>query len=213
MKVLQISTVGIDTDPVLVGIRDFPVHKMALICMDEDKESVNKFGIDLKRTLKISVDIYTIRNKIIEEMILLISEIFDKEHKEFDDIIINVGGGSKHLTCAATVAAFVHGLKAIHVQGNNVTMLPVLRLSYREVLSKAKIEILRAIDLAGGQVESLTELSKLSGYGKPLLSHHISGSKESKSLKSFGLVEVERENRGRVRVRLTTLGKLALLKR
>ncbi len=41
-------------------------------------------------------------------------------------------------------------------------------------------------------------------------SHHIIGSGDSRGLASLGLVEVERHTRGRLNVKLTTLGFLAI---
>jgi hypothetical protein len=69
---------------------------------------------------------------------------------------------------------------------------------------------LRAIDKAGGKVESLEQLSELSHYGKPLLSYHVQGARDSKGLADLGLVEVERIERGKTSIKLTTLGKLLI---
>jgi hypothetical protein len=44
--------------------------------------------------------------------------------------------------------------------------------------------------------------------GKPLLSYHVQGGKDSKGLTDLGLIEVERGDRGKIMVILTTLGKL-----
>lgn len=52
--------------------------------------------------------------------------------------------------------------------------------SDNEIISDAKKKILIAIDSAGGSVESLDQLEKISGFGKPLLSYHVHGSKDAK---------------------------------
>ena len=106
--------------------------------------------------------------------------------------------------------ARVHGLKAFHIMDSNVVMLPILKLSYQKILSKAKIEILQTLSLAGGEISSLSEFSELSGYSKSLLSYHILGSEDVRGLASLGLVEVERHKRGRLRVKISTLGSIAL---
>jgi hypothetical protein len=59
-------------------------------------------------------------------------------------------------------------------------------------------------------VESLDQLEQLSGYGKPLLSYHVQGGKDSKGLISLGLVEIEKGERGKISPKLTTLGKLLI---
>ena len=71
------------------------------------------------------------------------------------------------------------------------------RASYQKILSKAKIEILQTLSLAGGKIDSLSRFSELSGYSKSLLSYHILGSEDVRGLASLGLVEVERHKRGR----------------
>jgi hypothetical protein len=87
-------------------------------------------------------------------------------------------------------------------------LMPVLKLSYNEIVSEAKIKILESINQAGGVIDSLEQLEKISGYGKPLLSYHVQGAKDSKGLADLGLVEVEKGDRGKISARLTTLGKL-----
>ena len=49
------------------------------------------------------------------------------------------------------------------------------------------------------------------GYGKPLLSYHIQGARESKGLADLGLLEIEKGERGKISARLTTLGKLLVI--
>lgn len=209
---LQIATLGKDTDTVLVGLRNFPAQKLVLICLNEDKAIADDFSSSLKRVLKIPIEVYSIEGRdILGGLLTAISNILEKDGKNFDDVIMNVSGGDKLLTCGALSAAFVNGTKAFHVMGDTPILLPVLKLSYNELVSAAKMEILRAIDNAGGLVESLQELSKLANYGKPLLSYHIRGAEDSRGLEELGLVEVERGRRGRSIVKLTTLGKMLLL--
>lgn len=210
MRTLQIATTGFNTDSVSMGIRNFPVDKLNLICLHEEREPVEQLQIDLVRVMKIPVEIFTIQTNIFEEMLTIISEINESERLNYDEVILNVAGGSKHMTCAATVAAFVNGLKAFHVMDDRVFMLPVMKLSYSEMISKPKLEVLQHLSSVGGEVESLAKLSEVSGYGKSLLSHHIIGSGDSRGLASLGLVEVERLTRGRLNIKLTTLGSLAL---
>ena len=93
--------------------------------------------------------------------------------------------------------------------GHTVLLLwPVLNFSYSEIISDTKINILKSIDSIGGLTSSLEELEHISGYGKPLLSYHIQGGKENKGLADLGLVEVEKGDRGKTVISITTLGKL-----
>jgi len=140
-----------------------------------------------------------------------VAEIMKSESNKFEQILMNVSAGDKMIGCAALSAAFVNGIKTFGMDHEGCPMLlPVLKLSYNEIISDAKIGILRAIDKAGGKVESLEQLSELSHYGKPLLSYHVQGARDSKGLADLGLVEVERAERGKTNIKLTTLGKLLI---
>ena len=123
---------------------------------------------------------------------------------------MNVSSGDKLIGCAALSAAFINGIKAFGMDETGTTplMMPVLKLSYTEIISDAKIKILKAIDSIGGIVDSLEKLEQVSGYGKPLLSYHVQGAKDSKGLADLGLLEVEKGDRGKLSAKLTTLGKL-----
>lgn len=210
LKTLHVATIGDGTEEVLLGIRSFPTHKLALVCLSEHRPKVANFAADIERTLKIPVDVYAINGDPIEGMLRTIMEIMRKDGREYEDIIINVGGGDKNLTCAATATAFINGLKAFHCMKNSCVMLPILKLSYTELVSKTKVEILRTIEKAGGEVESLERLKDLTGHGKPLLSYHVQGAADSRGLAELGLVDIERATRGRTRIRLTTLGRMLL---
>ena len=211
MKTLHIATVGEDTDTVLVGMKNVPTHRLALICLHEHKNSVNDFALDLEKTLKINVDVYIVDGRIVESVLEKVASIL-KEHKdEFEDVVLNVAGGDKVLTCAAVSAAFFNGLKAFHLKNETPVMLPVMKVKYSNMISKAKMIVIKAIDDAGGAIQSLGQLSDISGYGRPLLSYHIWGDDESRGLVEFGLVDAERGRHGRLEVQLTVLGKAMLL--
>jgi DNA-binding MarR family transcriptional regulator len=85
-----------------------------------------------------------------------------------------------------------------------------MKYGYTQTVTEPKLEIMRAIERSGGDVESLEKLSEITNYGKPLLSYHIRGSQDGKGLESLGLVEIERGKRGRLHVRLTSLGRTLL---
>jgi len=96
--------------------------------------------------------------------ILRVSEILARDGKNFQ-VLMNVSCGDKLIGCAA----FINGLKAFGMDEKGLPILmPILKLSYNEVISESKIKILKAIDdAAGGFVESLEQLEAISGYGKP----------------------------------------------
>jgi hypothetical protein len=210
LKTFQIALLGGNNDSVLVGLRNFPAQKLLLLTPKEQANNANRLANNLRDTLKLPVDIMELGDTSIPAILELVGEIFRKESENFEDFLLNVGSASKSLTCAGVTAAFVHGIKAFDVMGDRPEVLPIMKLSYTQVVSDAKIQILRAVEKAGGEVESLEKLSELSHYGKPLLSYHIRGSEDSRGLVELGLVEAERVKRGRIKVQLTTLGRTLL---
>ncbi len=93
---------------------------------------------------------------------------------------------------------------------NSPILMPVLKLSYDEIVSDAKLRILKSIENTGGFVESLEQLEQTFGLGKPLLSYHIQGGNGAKGLASLGLLDLERKERGKLSATLTPLGKLLI---
>ena len=214
MKTLQIATFGTDgQDAIALGIKNFPVHKLILICFHEDKNKAEEFSRRIKSILGLPITITLVaKENVIIDTMDRINEILQLHINEFEDILMNVSCGDKLLGCAALSTAFIHGVKAF---GMNYThtmplMMPVLKLSYNEIISDAKKKILMAIDNAGGSVDSLDQLEKISGFGKPLLSYHVQGSKDAKGLVELGLVNIEKGERNKISTKITTLGKLLI---
>jgi PII-like signaling protein len=212
MKTLQIATFGSDgQDGIALGIRSFSVHKLALICFSSDKNRAEDFAKKIKSVLGIPVTITIVtKENVVRDTMESVNEILNLHAKEFEQVLLNVSSGDKLIGCAALSAAFINGIQAFGVDDTHTVplLMPVLKLSYNEIISEAKIKILKSINTAGGEIESLDQLEQISGYGKPLLSYHVQGAKDSKGLADLGLVEVEKGDRGKISARLTTLGKL-----
>ena len=214
-KTLQIATVGEDSDGVLSGVRNAPANKLVLLCYDRDKEVAKKLALNINETLKAEVEVY---DKIrpehsYKDIMQVFSEIVEKNRDKFDDFLLNVSAGDKMICIAAAVTSFILGFKAFFCKGDECVMLPPMKLSYTEMVSEVKLNILRALDKAGGEVDSLDELSKLTNYGKPLLSYHIHGSEDARGLIDLGLAQATRHARGKTKVALTTLGKMLLVEK
>lgn len=210
LRTLQIAIIGGSDEAVLVGLRNFPAHKLTLLSTSESTTQANELSRKLTETLKLTVEIRQLKDASIQTMLETVGQIVRTESHGFEDFLINVGSATQHLVCAGTSAAFVLGIKAFDVMGEQPMTVPVMKFSYTQAVTEPKMAILRAIESAGGDVESLEKLSALSSYGKPLLSYHIRGSEEGQGLERLGLVEVERGKRGRLRVRLTSLGRTVL---
>lgn len=212
MKTLQIATFGSDgQDGIALGIRSFSVHKLALICFNSDKNRAGDFANKIRSVLGVPTTITIVtKENVVRDTMESINEILNLHAKEFEKVLLNVSSGDKLIGCAALSAAFINGIQAFGMDDTHTVplLMPVLKLSYNEIISEAKIKILKSINHAGGAIESLDQLEQISGYGKPLLSYHVQGAKDSKGLADLGLVEVEKGDRGKISARLTTLGKL-----
>lgn len=212
MKTLQIATFGSDgQDGIALGIRSFSVHKLALICFSSDKNRAEDFTRKIKLVLGVPTTITVVtKENVVRDTMESVNEILNLHAKEFEQVLLNVSSGDKLIGCAALSAAFINGIQAFGMDDTHTVplLMPVLKLSYNEIISEAKIKILKSINTAGGAIESLDQLEQISGYGKPLLSYHVQGAKDSKGLADLGLVEVEKGDRGKISAKLTTLGKL-----
>lgn len=209
-RTLQMAMLGGDEGAVLVGLRSFPAHKLTLICSNESLSQADKLSTELRGKLRLEVDIVQIKDAAMGTVLETVGRIINDESSNFQDFVMNVGCASKYLTSAGVSAAFVHGVKAFDVAGDQVIELPIMRFSYAQAITEPKLKILLAIEGSGGEVESLEKLTKLMSFGKPLLSYHIRGSERADGLEKLGLVEVERGKRGRLRVKVTPLGRTLL---
>ncbi|MFY9965401.1 MAG: hypothetical protein WAK50_06640 [Nitrososphaeraceae archaeon] len=184
---------------------------MAFICFDSDKSKAEEFARKIKNVLGLPITIHlATKENVIRDTMERVNEILNIEGRNFQQVLMNVTSGDKLIGCAALSAAFINGIKAFGMDSTKSVplLMPVLKLSYNEIISTAKIKILKTIDGMGGMINSLEELEQASGLGKPLLSYHVQGGKDSKGLANLGLVEVERGDRGKMIINLTTLGKL-----
>jgi hypothetical protein len=184
---------------------------LALICFDIDKNKAEEFARKIKNVLGLPITINLVtKENVIRDTMERVNEILNIEGRNFQQVLMNVSSGDKLIGCAALSTAFINGIKAFGMDSTKSVplLMPVLKLSYNEIISTAKIKILKTIDGMGGTINSLEELEQASGLGKPLLSYHVQGGKDSKGLANLGLVEVERGDRGKMIINLTTLGKL-----
>jgi hypothetical protein len=214
-KTVQIATVGEDSSGVLSGVRNAPSNKLVLICYDDDGEAAKRLATSITETLKTDVEVYdTIKPEhSYKDIMEIFTKIVEKNRDQYDDFLLNVSSGDKMICIAAAVTSFILGFKAFFCKGDECVMLPPMKLSYTEMVSEVKLNILRALDAAGGEVDSLDQLSKLTNYGKPLLSYHIHGSEDARGLIDLGLAEAVRHSRGKTKVTLTTLGKMLLVEK
>lgn len=209
MGILQIAPIGPNYDPIMVGVREFPVSKLILITEPAYEPNAREVQ-RLLSPLKVDIDVRTLEGDPILNMLRLVTGIVADEGMKYSDTYINVASGTPMMSCAALSAAFVNGVKAFGVSDNKTFPLPVLKFSYQELISESKLSLLRALAKSDGVADSLQELSERSGVEKSLLSYHIRGGREGKGLEELGLVEIDRGVQGRLHIRLTPMGHMLL---
>jgi DNA-binding transcriptional ArsR family regulator len=204
-KKIIIAPVGDYMDDLYVSIKEFPTEKIILMT-PKDRVKDAQDAKDSLEKFKIPTKIMEIEGNLWEEIFKTVSKI--KEYEK-GDLLINVSTGDRESRCAATSAAFVNGIKAFAIGGNEVMMLPVLKFSYYNLLTDKKMGILRTLYECKDCFSSLEKLSKKTKMSIPLLSYHINGNLKSEGLKEMGLVETE-EIKGKMKVNLSFLGKMLL---
>ena len=209
-RVLQIACADADPNPVVQGVKAFPVAKLILL-YEERSNHASQEILERLLPLKVEVDRRVIQEPPLTGVLAAMSHIVKEEALDYDDVIVNVSSSDKMLYCSLLSGAFVNGLHAIAIQDGEPQQLPVLKFAYSEMISESKMAILRALERAGGAVDSLNTLSEMSAVEKSLLSYHIRGGRDAKGLEELKLVSIERAKQGRLMVQLTEMGRLILI--
>ncbi len=190
---------------VLLPVREFPTEKMifltspdGIVKAEEFSKQLEKLGITTS-TVKINSS-----GNPWEDYFVSVAEVLEGQEKE--NIVINISTADRISQCALTNAAHVNGIKAIAVFETHVMVLPILKLSYSNMLSPKKLKVLQELHKSKCS-SSLEELAKSTNMSLQLLSYHINGSAKSKGLSELELVDTE-NMKGRVQVCLSTMGRL-----
>lgn len=212
-RLLHVVPVGPDVGPVMVGVRHFPVAGVALLFDSETEANANEFEAALK-VLGVPITRHHIGDQSTMGIMSTINRLVQEtELMNYDELLVNVGAASTLHACGAISASFVNGVRAIHVADGKPMALPVLRFSYRELISDAKLRILKALNRTDGGVDSLSELAEMTGIDKSLLSYHLRGGRDGQGLEEMGLVEIDRRSQGRLNIQLTSMGHVLLIGR
>ncbi len=110
-------------------------------------------------------------------------------------VVFNITGGTAVLSCAALLTCVLEGLRAETTDMRDMSKppqsLPLLTMSYKELLTGAQQDVLAAIAERSGKV-SQRDLTEILGLRKATVSHHV------KSLKERGLVHGKRAEDARM---------------
>jgi hypothetical protein len=95
LKTLQIATFGTDgQDAIAFGIKNFPIHKLILICFREDKNKAEEFSRRINSILGLPITITLVtKETVIGDTMDRINEILQLHDNEFEDILMNVSCG------------------------------------------------------------------------------------------------------------------------
>lgn len=216
-KTLQIAifTDGQSYNGIRSGIRRLPLDKMVIIHEEVRLKTSQPGDIPFREFIKqissallTPVDEVVIKSGELNEVLEAVKSVYKSHCEEYGDIYMNVTEGGKLLSCTAISSAFIFGIRAFWVDQDGVHLLPILKLGYQKILSDTKISILSAITKKKGKVESLEQLSEMTGLDKSLISRHMNGTDDSQGLVDLGLVSINRKARGRIEVEITALGKI-----
>ncbi|MBI4448629.1 ArsR family transcriptional regulator [Candidatus Woesearchaeota archaeon] len=197
-----IAPIGDNPHALFVGIRSFPTERVILLTRKASE--AQEIARDLER-FKLPTTIVPIGRNIWDEVFHAIARI--KNQSPNQQLIINVSTGDNMMSCAATSAAFVNGIKAYGIEKDQPMLLPVLKFSYYKLITEKKLKLLNLLH----HREKLTiqELSTQTKMSLPLISYHINGNATTEGLLRMGLVATQ-EDRGKTIITLTSLGTLLI---
>lgn len=200
-----IAPMGDNIESIYLGVREFPTERIYLIHTGKDTTRAEELRKELEK-FRISLQLVEIKGPLLEGMFKAFAQI--KLATSEETLLVNVSSGDKMSGCAALAASFVNGLKAFHVEGDRVSMFPILKFSYYRLLPERKLSIMKFLKEQPDCCSSLEDLARRTGMSLPLASYHINGNAKAEGLVSQGIVEVHVGPRGRTQVALTELGRL-----
>ena len=74
LKTLQVAILGGSDDAVLVGLRDFPVHKLILLALGDSAEQADRLSRKLVDTLRLDVEVVCLKDPTIPTMLETVSQ-------------------------------------------------------------------------------------------------------------------------------------------
>jgi DNA-binding transcriptional ArsR family regulator len=212
VSTLQIATVGKDPEGIVVGIREFSVTKLVLLYTPAEIEDSHDLAQRIA-PLRLDIERHIIKDDPLISTLREVTRVLRDDGPKFDDVLVNISSGSRLMVISTLCAAYINGARTVYVSNRTIIELPILKFGYSEQLSDSKIGILAAIEAAGGEVSSLSALSRSSNVEKSLLSYHLRGGRDTKGLEELGLVSIKRLSQGRLGIELTPIGKLILMGR
>jgi hypothetical protein len=103
MKTLHIATFGEDDqEGIALGIRNFPIHQLILICYSSDESKANEYSKKIETVVGIGSEIILVeKENVVKDTIERVNEVLLKKSMEYHQILMNVSSGDKLISCAA----------------------------------------------------------------------------------------------------------------
>jgi len=184
MRVI-ISTFGVAPGGIIQGIIQNGCEKLILLVPKDLKSQKNLKEIEKKaKQMEIRVEKVMVSPYSLMENIEKIKQLLRKN----DDVILNVTGGRKPLSLAATLAGFVANPKRIiYIQEENNRAIEIPKFTlYDKVLSKEKRTILKNIKNNMTIEDIKKSLKNEDGMSK---NYHVL-MKHLRELAEFGLIQI-----------------------
>ncbi|MGZ4847244.1 MAG: CRISPR-associated CARF protein Csa3 [Halobacteriota archaeon] len=197
---VMIATMGLEPEPLIIGIQAFNIKRMILIREADPPPEVKKVEHLMATTFGNVIDIVTkeIPNSYdIVGLVDLVTYLIRSEHDKGNAIYVNITGGQKTASIGALLGVFKDADKVkevFYVTEEEHGILPLPKISW--TLQRTKYSLLKLIDEGTSDIDTLKdelEISRVMTYA------HL------RDLKDQGLI-VESPNG----YELTLAGKLLL---
>lgn len=193
--VVVFGTLGFTPEKFLPSLRHHaPIEEVRLF-HDSDKRSQDAAHDVQVYCKELGVGCKTIEVDAFD--IIEAADAIRAEVRAFDrgEVVFNITGGTAILSCAALLVAVLDGVPAETVDLRDLKQapeaLPLLTISYKELLTDAQRRVLRAITELGDDVTQRDLVEEL-GLRKATISHHV------KTLKERGLIQGRGAEDGRM---------------
>jgi len=182
-----ISTFGIEPEGIIQGIKQNGCEKLVLLISQkltpEAKEGLKKIE-NIAKQMEIKVEKIIVSPYSLMENIEKIKQLL----RENDEVILNVTGGRKPLSLAATLAGFVTNPKRIiYIQEENNQAIEIPKFTlYEKAISKEKCAILKNLKNNMTIEDIIKSLRNENGMSK----NYAVIMKHLRDLSESGLVEI-----------------------
>ncbi len=182
---LHVAMVGRDRRGILDGLAAFPTSRVALLHSRTDSSRARRLREEII-TAGIPVRLISTGEGGYWDVLGSINDLVAEARLTYSNIHVNVSSGTRDAGCAATVACYLHGLRAFHVEMDRPMMLPMLNSTPREQLSEDKTKILLA--LRSGGPRSMHAVARGARIPVSDVRAHLNGEPGHKGLVDLGLV-------------------------